>query len=142
MSRGAASTLAREQPLPARSAATYVESIAEAIAYAHGQGVLHRDLKPSNVLIDDSDQVRITDFGLAKRLTNSELGTPNAELTLSGQALGSPNFMPPEQAAGQHQRIGPADVYERCDAYYLVTGRRRSKRFRATRQVMRMISPR
>ena len=139
-------TLAREQPLPARSAATYVESIAGAIAYAHGQGVLHRDLKPSNVLIDDSDQARITDFGLAKRygvppsggkvLTSpgasgvanalpAKAGTPYEGLTLSGQALGSPNYMPPEQAAGQHQRIGPAsDVYGMgATLYYLVTGR-------------------
>jgi eukaryotic-like serine/threonine-protein kinase len=82
--------------------------------------VLHRDLKPSNILIDGSDQPRITDFGLAKRLTGS-----STSLTLSGEALGSPNFMPPEQAAGRHKEIGPAsDVYGLgAVLYYLVTSR-------------------
>jgi eukaryotic-like serine/threonine-protein kinase len=82
--------------------------------------VLHRDLKPSNILIDGSDQPRITDFGLAKRLTGS-----TTSLTLSGEALGSPNFMPPEQAAGRHKEIGPAsDVYGLgAILYYLVTSR-------------------
>ena len=95
-------------------------TIARAIAYAHEQGVLHRDLKPSNILIDGSDQPRITDFGLAKRLTGS-----TTSLTLSGEALGSPNFMPPEQAAGKHKLIGPAsDVYGLgAILYYLVTSR-------------------
>jgi WD40 repeat protein/predicted Ser/Thr protein kinase len=112
--------LAREQPLPARSAATYLKTIAEAVQYAHTQGVLHRDLKPSNILIDGFDQPRITDFGLAKRLVGEF-----ATLTESGQPLGSPNFMPPEQAAGQNRAIGPAsDVYGMgATLYYLVTGR-------------------
>ncbi len=79
----------RQSPLPARPAATYCRSIAEAIAYAHGRGVIHRDLKPSNVLIDSFDQVRITDFGLAKKLDGS------MNLTLTGHLLGSPNYLPP-----------------------------------------------
>ena len=106
----------REKPLPARAAATYCQGIAEAIAYAHGRGIIHRDLKPSNVLIDIFDQVRITDFGLAKwfgvppsggsgggptsgqstsgrpsRPEPAKAGTTN-DLTLTGQVLGSPNY--------------------------------------------------
>ena len=73
---------------------------AEAIHYAHQQGILHRDLKPSNVLIDANDQPRITDFGLAKRLEGE------TSLTLSGQMVGSPNFMPPEQATAKHGKVG------------------------------------
>src|SRR6266498_1517705 len=81
----------RDGPLPAQRAARYVKIIAEAIHYAHQHGTLHRDLKPSNVLIDVDDQPRITDFGLAKRL-RGDFG-----LTVTGQMMGSPNFMPPEQ---------------------------------------------
>jgi WD40 repeat protein/tRNA A-37 threonylcarbamoyl transferase component Bud32 len=112
--------LVRDHPLPARAAAAYLQTIARAIHYAHEQGVLHRDLKPSNVLIDAFDQPRITDFGLAKRLTGS-----TSDLTVSGQALGSPNFMPPEQAAGKHKTSGPtSDIYGLgAILYYLITAR-------------------
>jgi hypothetical protein len=95
-----------QQPLPANKAARYVELIAEAIHYAHERGILHRDLKPSNVLIDANDQPRITDFGLARRLDG------DSSLTLSGHVLGSPNFMPPEQAGAKRGKVGrPSDVY-------------------------------
>jgi len=117
--------LVREKPLSAARAAAYLKTVAEAIHYAHERGILHRDLKPSNVLIDHADQPHVTDFGLAKRLNNSELGTGNSELTLSGQVLGSPNFMPPEQAAGRHRELTPAsDVYSLgALLYHLLTGR-------------------
>ena len=95
---------------------------------AHEKGVLHRDLKPSNILIDQAGQPRITDFGLAKRLSG------DSDLTLSGQVLGSPNFMPPEQASGRHEELGPwSDVYSLgAILYYLVTSRApiRRRRFR------------
>jgi eukaryotic-like serine/threonine-protein kinase len=117
--------LVRERPLPARQAAQYVKSLAEAVHYAHRHGIIHRDLKPSNVLIDANDQPRITDFGLAKRLENSEPGTRNPELTLSGTVLGSPNYLPPEQAGGKRGAVGPAsDVYSLgAILYHLLTGR-------------------
>src|SRR6185295_12281713 len=84
------------------------------------------DLKPSNVLIDSNDQPRITDFGLAKRLTsNSSLATEHSSLTVTGQVLGSPNFMPPEQAGAKSGKVGrPSDVYALGGIlYYLLTAR-------------------
>jgi eukaryotic-like serine/threonine-protein kinase len=107
------------QALPARRAAQYLKTIAEAIHYAHEQGILHRDLKPSNVLIDANDQPRITDFGLAKRLEG------DTSLTLSGQMIGSPNFMPPEQATARHGKVGRySDVYGLGGIlYHLLTAR-------------------
>jgi tetratricopeptide (TPR) repeat protein len=98
--------LLRENPLPADRAAGYVRTIALAIQHAHEHGILHRDLKPSNVLVDEADQPRVTDFGLAKRLEG------DSELTLSGQVLGTPSYMPPEQANPKLGPITPAsDVY-------------------------------
>ena len=113
------SRLVTSQPLPPKRAAAYVKTIAEAIQYAHARGILHRDLKPSNVLIDEHDQPRVTDFGLAKRLEK------DTELTLSGQVLGSPSYMAPEQAAAHRGLVGKrSDVYSLgAILYHLLTGR-------------------
>ena len=111
--------LVTDGPLPPQRAARYVKIIAEAIHFAHQRGTLHRDLKPQNVLIDAADQPRITDFGLAKIMKD------DSQLTQSGVVMGSPSYMPPEQAAGRHGDIGPAsDVYSLgAMLYELLTGR-------------------
>jgi WD40 repeat protein/serine/threonine protein kinase len=106
--------------LPVRDAARYLRTIAEAIHFAHERNVLHRDLKPSNVLIDSAtDQPRLTDFGLAKRLESE------TDLTVSGQVLGSPNYMSPEQAVGKRGTVGKqSDIYSLgAILYHLLTGR-------------------
>ncbi len=93
-------------PLPPREAALVTMKIASAVDYAHQRGVIHRDLKPANVLVDASGQPKITDFGLAKSATGA------TQLTTTGQILGTPNFMPPEQASGRRESINElADVY-------------------------------
>lgn len=100
------SRLVGQKPLETRQAARYVMLMARAIDYAHERSILHRDLKPANVLIDSNDQPRLTDFGLAKRLD------AETDLTLSGQVLGSPNFMAPEQATGARSKVNRrTDVY-------------------------------
>ena len=111
--------LARDHALPPETAARYVREIAEAVHYAHQRGILHRDLKPSNILLDPSDHPLITDFGLAKRLAG------DAGLTVEGQVMGAPGYMPPEQAAGKRGETGVrSDVYGLgAILYHLLTGR-------------------
>ena len=107
------------QPLPARRAAEYLKTIAQAVHYAHERGILHRDLKPSNVLIDGQDRPRVVDFGLARRLEG------DSELTATGQVLGSPHYLPPEQATARRGRVSRrTDVYGLgATLYHLLTGR-------------------
>jgi eukaryotic-like serine/threonine-protein kinase len=109
----------REKPLPAHYAAEYLKKISEAVHYAHQHGVVHRDLKPSNLLLDSMDQPRVTDFGLAK-LLDSE-----AELTTTGQVLGSPGYISPERSVGQSENNDiQGDIYSLgAVLYHLVTGR-------------------
>ena len=76
--------------------------------YAHQHAVLHRDLKPSNVLVDPQGSRFVTDFGLAKRLTDP---AGDHSLTEPGQVLGTPRYMAPEQAAGRKDLTIAADVY-------------------------------
>lgn len=111
--------IARERLLPAQRVAGYLKVIAEAVEHAHRRGVLHRDLKPSNILLDELDQPRVTDFGLAK-LVNQD-----TELTVTGQILGSPNYMAPEQAAGKSSASTPqSDIYSLgAILYELLSGR-------------------
>jgi eukaryotic-like serine/threonine-protein kinase len=106
-------------PLPPREAARLVQQIAVGVQYAHERGVIHRDLKPANVLLDRDGQPRITDFGLAKNIRN------DSALTASGQVLGTPGYMPPEQASGNVSQVTvAADVYSMGTILYaLLTGR-------------------
>jgi eukaryotic-like serine/threonine-protein kinase len=106
-------------PMESKEAAALVVQISHAIQYAHERGVIHRDIKPSNILLDRRGVPRVADFGLAKRVDE---GT---ELTGTGQILGTPSYMPPEQAACQVDSIGPeSDVYSLgAMLYAMVTGR-------------------
>ena len=110
---------ANGQPLPPREAAELIAVIARAIQHAHEHGIVHRDLKPSNVLLDKQGTPRVADFGLAKRIET------DASLTATGQVMGTPHFMAPEQAAAKHAQIGPlSDVYSLgAMLYVLLTGR-------------------
>ncbi len=106
-------------PITPREAAELMARVAEAIAYAHRRGLIHRDIKPGNILLDRDGSPRITDFGLAKRVES------DSALTASGQIMGTPSYMPPEQADGRGAAAGPkADVYAiGATLYALATGR-------------------
>jgi WD40 repeat protein len=107
-------------PRPSRQAAELVETLARAVDFAHRQGVVHRDLTPANVLLTADGRPKITDFGLAKLI----IGGGDLR-TQTGDLLGTPSYMAPEQAAGRHQAIGAAtDVYALgAILYELLTGR-------------------
>ncbi len=111
--------LIRDNPLAARQAATYVKKVAAAVHYAHERGTIHRDLKPSNILVDEQDEPHVTDFGLAKRIEG------DASLTGDEHALGTPSYMPPEQAESRRGEVGPqSDIYSLgATLYDLLTGR-------------------
>jgi eukaryotic-like serine/threonine-protein kinase len=111
--------LVAQQPLSAERAVAYVKTVAEAVHFAHEHGILHRDLKPSNILINANEQPRVTDFGLAKRFEGE------SEVTLSGQFVGSPSYMPPEQATAKRGKVSRrSDVYGLgATLYHLLTGR-------------------
>ncbi|HZV07950.1 MAG TPA: protein kinase [Gemmataceae bacterium] len=106
------------RPQPPRQAAAWLEAMARASHYAHEQGIIHRDLKPSNVLLTETDEPMLCDFGVAKLMTGSDLKTR------SGTLLGTAEYMAPEQAA-EGERVGPAaDVYSLgAILYTMLTGR-------------------
>ena len=109
-------------PLPIKDAAQLMLKLARALHYAHQRGVVHRDLKPANVLIDNNGEPKVTDFGLAKLVDQARRDT---RLTTTGQILGTPSFMAPEQAAGQSESATHlADVYALGAIFYhVLTGR-------------------
>ncbi len=114
-------------------------AVCNAIAYAHSRGVLHRDLKPANIMLGEFGETLVVDWGLAKagvsvagdekgksleRTTEPMLSPSDSDLTRTGQALGTPAYMSPEQAAGRLDQLGPAsDVYSLgATLYCLLTG--------------------
>jgi tetratricopeptide (TPR) repeat protein len=119
-------TLARklqDLALPPKAAAELVETLARAIQHAHEQHIVHRDLKPANVLFAGGGTPKITDFGLAKML--EEPADSPRDATRTGEPIGTPRYMAPEQACGRHDQIGPAtDVYALGTLLYeCLTGR-------------------
>lgn len=108
----------RERTFTPQEAAGLIADLADAVDYAHRRGVIHRDLKPGNVLLDGMSP-KITDFGLAKRIDASQ------QLTATGQVLGTPSFMSPEQAAGKSDVVTTStDLYALgAILYVLLCGR-------------------
>ncbi|MBP5234278.1 MAG: serine/threonine protein kinase, partial [Planctomycetes bacterium] len=110
------------QKLSPYRACEIIETIARAIHYAHTKGIIHRDIKPANVIMSEDNRPMITDFGLAVNLsTNRE----ERRMTRDGSVMGTIPYIPPEQAAGRLEDIGPrSDVYSLGAMFYeMLTGR-------------------
>jgi hypothetical protein len=114
-----ATLLAREPRQPVDEVRRLLCEIADALEYAHVRGVIHRDIKPDNILLDsDSGRAMVVDFGIARAM---EAG---ARLTVTGNAVGTPTYMSPEQAMGERDVDGRSDLYSLgVLAYQMLTGR-------------------
>jgi serine/threonine protein kinase len=107
-----------QSALPIATIVTLFAQVVAGVAHAHKHGIIHRDLKPANVLIDKDGRPRVTDFGLAKR------STTDSQLTATGQVVGTPQYMAPEQARDSKDVGPPADVYALgAILYFMLTGR-------------------
>ncbi len=108
----------RRTPMSIRQAAELIAKVARTVHYAHEHGILHRDIKPGNILLDKNGEPHLTDFGLARLLDTQ------SSVTRTIDVLGTPSYMAPEQAAGEHAKISKAtDVYGLGAVFYeLLTG--------------------
>jgi len=106
------SRLEREGPLPVDEAVRLVREVADALDYAHSQGILHRDLKPENIMLSRGHAM-LADFGIAHAAGDA---APDRRLTRTGTSIGTPLYMSPEQATGESTIGPPSDVYSLAGA--------------------------
>src|SRR5687768_11504626 len=104
--------LKREKQLPLDEAVRLTTEIADALGYAHAQGILHRDIKPENILLA-AGHALVADFGIARAL-----GDPGQRITSTGLALGTPGYMSPEQSSGEHDLDARSDLYALASVSY------------------------
>ncbi len=110
--------LKREKQLPVEDAIRFTREIADALSYAHEEGVIHRDVKPANILLEAGHAV-LADFGVAKAVSEVD----RTQLTQTGTSLGTPTYMSPEQASGEQELDGRSDQYALgCVLYEMLAG--------------------
>jgi len=109
--------LARDGRLPITEAVELTRKVATALAYAHARGVVHRDIKPENIMLHEGEPM-VTDFGIARAVSGE-----GESLTQTGMSLGTPAYMSPEQASGEHEIDGRSDIYSLgCVLYEMLAG--------------------
>jgi eukaryotic-like serine/threonine-protein kinase len=109
--------LERTGPLSAADVVRIGRAVADALAYAHAQGVVHRDIKPDNILLE-GDRVLVADFGVARAVSEVQ-----EKLTATGMVVGTPTYMSPEQASGEREIDGRTDIFALgCVLYELASG--------------------
>src|SRR5690349_20724273 len=109
----------RSGAMPVDDVRRILREVADALAYAHANGVVHRDIKPDNILLDgNSGRAMVTDFGIARAASDGE-----ARLTATGAAIGTPAYMSPEHCSGDPEIDGRSDLYSLgAVAYQMITG--------------------
>jgi serine/threonine-protein kinase len=111
--------LRRDLQLPIDEAVRIACEVAEALDYAHGHDIVHRDIKPENILLHEGHAV-VADFGICRAITHASDVDP---ITLAGMAVGTPQYMSPEQAAGEREIDGRSDIYSLgCVLYEMLVG--------------------
>src|SRR5438034_10253505 len=114
--------LLRTGAMPLLVAVSILRDVARALEFAHSRGVVHRDVKPDNILLTDNTAA-VADFGIAKALIASRVATSSAPMTERGVAIGTPQYMAPEQAAADASLDHRVDLYALgCVAYELIAG--------------------
>jgi serine/threonine protein kinase len=134
---GSLETLLQKGPVPIGGAVSLLIVVTEAVHYAHSKGIIHRDLKPANVMIDAFRRPVVMDFGIAKFVGKS------SALTQQGTIMGTPAYMPPEQAGEELARVGPhSDVYSLgAILYTLLAGKPPYEAETALRTILKVIGP-
>jgi serine/threonine-protein kinase len=115
--------LTREPRFPVGEAVSIAREVADALAYAHAQGVVHRDIKPENILISGGHAL-VADFGIARAIESCNVCGPSAGITAVGLPIGTPAYMSPEQAEGRPDVDGRSDIYSLgCVLFEMLAGR-------------------
>ena len=119
-----AELVGRNGPLPVRDVVRVLQDIGYALAYAHGRGVVHRDIKPDNIMIERATgRAMLMDFGISRSVNPVPVPATRTNLTRVGEVVGTPEYMSPEQASGDHLD-GRSDLYSLgLVAWFALTGR-------------------